>query len=123
MANKARWVWLPALVLAAAGGSPGRSENPRISLKLENVTPAEAAAQLGRAAGLRVDFPGTFGAALPEPAERASYDWTNTSFARALRQLCEKYNLRPSRLPGGYALYPAFNAPAAPLKRSGIVEK
>src|SRR3954447_2206156 len=101
MAIQARWVWVSAGVLAAAAASPGRSENPHISLKLESVTPVEAVAQLSRAAGVRVEFPGgAFGGGFPEPGERANYDWTNTTFARALRQLCEKYNLRPARQPG-----------------------
>src|SRR5690349_5071605 len=113
MAKSARWTWLPVLVLAAAAG-PGRAENPRISLKVDNVTPAEAVAQLGRAAGVRVECPGSggLGGGFPDPMERASYDWTNTTFARALRQICEKYNLRPSRNPAGYVLYPSFNAAA-----------
>src|SRR5438046_155323 len=98
----ARLLILAGLVLWATT-APARAENPRISLKVVGATPAEAVAQLSGASGIRIDLASVpaFGGAGALVEERVSFDWTNTTFARALRQFCEKYNLRPSRRPGG----------------------
>jgi hypothetical protein len=133
---KAAYPWLSALAVAALAmivlAAPSRAENPRVSLKVENATAREAAAQLSRAAGIQVDvyppaIPAEANPPVPAPLEqKASFDWTGTTFARALRQLCEKYGLRPNPRPaGGYTLYPAAGAavPAPAQKPVGLFEK
>src|SRR5437870_4442617 len=92
------WFLLPALATLAL---PAAAANPRISLKVENATCAEAAAALGKAAGIPVELyrpPQQEGAPAPKPNpvldEKASFDWTNIRFAQALRQLCERYHLQ-----------------------------
>jgi hypothetical protein len=105
---------------------PAQAQNPKVSLKVENATLAEAAAALGNAAGIAVEIPRDAGVpgAAAEPPPRATFDWTNVSFAQALRQLCSKYHLRPSRGSGAYALAPDLAPPpAVPPKRVGLVEK
>lgn len=124
MVTHARWLWIPVLTLAAIA-LPARAENPKISLKLVNVRPSEAVAQLSQATGIKVDLFSSNPAAIPGGEEKLNFDWTDFTFARALRQFCEKLNLRPNRSAGGYVLYPGFNAaaPAAAKKRVGLVEK
>lgn len=105
-----------ALLAAALAPFPARAENPRLSLKLENVGAAEAAAQLGKAAGVPVELSGG------GSPDRASFEWSDVTLGRALRQLCEKYGLRPARRMNGYLLYPSPPPGPAP-KRVGLVEK
>jgi hypothetical protein len=107
---------LLTLALLLLRGGPVEAENPRVSLKVAGATAVEAAAQLSQAAGVPLQVYGN------GPEERAGFDWTNVSFGRALRQLCEKFNLQPTRQAGGYALQPA-PAPGPPPKRVGLVEK
>src|SRR5262245_20912034 len=109
MATRPRCPRLPFLALAAlplwAVVEPARAENPKVSLKVVDVTPAEAIARLSSASGIRVDLPASQpfgGAGLSAADQKVSFDWTDMTFARALRQFCEKYNLRPNRRPGGY---------------------
>jgi hypothetical protein len=120
--------WVVALAVATGGAA--LAENPRIALKVEDVTLPQAAAALSQAAGIRVEFYTAELAAAERPAlpaalaAKSSFDWSDGSFARALRQLCEKYNLRPSQRPGGgYTLYPAGAAGAAPPAPVGLFEK
>lgn len=117
-----------ALALAAACCLPVRAENPRISLRLQDVTGTEAMAALSKAAGISIELPDPFygvGEQLQERLQaRAAFDWTNVRFAAALRELCARYNVRPSRRPSGsYTLYPAAAAPGLPAKRVGLTEK
>src|SRR5262245_47947934 len=107
-----RRLWWIAALAAASGGGWALAENPRISLKVENANLMEAAAALSQAAGTRVEYytpelAAGGRAVLPWALEeKASFDWTDATLARALRQLCEKYSLRPNQRPGGgYTLY------------------
>lgn len=106
---------------------PVRAANPKISLKVQDATAAEAAAALGKAAGIPVELYAPRGipaAAAPAPAGKASFDWSAATFGRALRQLCRQFDLMPSRRDAGYVLYPSGNAPApANAKPVGLVEK
>src|SRR5262245_62152683 len=87
------------VVLALAGPRrPARPENPKPSLKLENVTAVEAVAALSKAAGIPVEIlplPAGGPEALPaELHKNVSFDWSSATFAAALRQLCERYSLQ-----------------------------
>jgi hypothetical protein len=124
-------IWLAVLALGLLV-SRAQAENPRVSLKVDNATAQEAAAQLGRAAGLPLEIsaPAPVGPRGAQPRlnldEKASFDWTGASFGRALRELCEKYDLYPSRRPGGgYLLSRQFVMAAAPVpaKPVGLFEK
>lgn len=126
MAKTARRTCIPTLILAGFSvcAAPARAENPRISLKVVNATPAEAVAQLSSASGIRVELtPGPVGGLGAGAEPRCTFDWAETTFARALRQFCDKYSLRPGRRLGGYTLYSSFNAPAPPPRRASVVEK
>jgi hypothetical protein len=104
--------WLALLVLVALA-APARAENPRVSLKVENATCAEAAAALARAANVSLQI-------VPPASgmqERASFDWTNTTFARALRQLCERFELSPVRRGGSYLLSGPGIRPGLPAQK------
>jgi hypothetical protein len=126
---RAAAIGFAALVLLGGWARPARGDNPRVSLKVENATLEDAASALAQAAGVTLEvnlpkFPP--GAALPPGApstEKVTFDWTNSSLARAMRQLCEKFNLRPARRPGGYQLHPTFQPPGVEPKRVGLVEK
>jgi hypothetical protein len=118
-------------VLVAVAAAPARGVNPKVSLKVENATFAEAAAALSRASGVAVWLmPQPPRPGQPPPAqppgldEKASFDWTNTTFARALRQLCERYHLRPWYLGAqGYGLGQRFGDPPRLPVLAGPVEK
>src|SRR5947207_3430541 len=117
MRRSIRWL-SSAMLLLAAIHAPGMAANPKVSLKVENATAAEAVAALSRAAGIPLEFslPRTLpGAPVPPFVaavnERTSFDWSGVSFARALRQLCGKYGLALNRRTGGYSLYPSGAAP------------
>src|SRR5205807_5394971 len=70
--------------------APCRAENPTISLKVENATCAQAAAQLSKAAGIPVQLyngnvaPNDRVPANPALDAKASFDWSHVSFAQAL---------------------------------------
>lgn len=128
MAETARRTCIQILALAGLAFwavAPARAENPRVSLKIDNATAAEAVAQLSSASGIRIELtPGpVVGGLGPALEQKTSFDWTNTTFARALRQVCEKYNLRAGRRLGGYTLYSGFNAPAPAPRLTSVVEK
>src|SRR5438874_2296388 len=125
---------LPLLIVVATLltlAAPCRADNPPVSLKVENATCAEATAQLSKAAGVSVQLyttnlpPGAQVQPNPDLEKKASFDWSHATFAQALRQLCEHYNLRPGRqMGGGYLLWPAGNAPPlAAEKPVGLFEK
>src|SRR5690242_5413998 len=110
-----------ALILAVIQ-TPARAANPKVSLKVENATAAEAANALSQASGIAVELASSPGGALvPAPDQKASFDWTGVPFARALRQLCEQYVLLPNRRGAGYTLY-AGAAAAAPVKPVGLID-
>lgn len=80
MHRAAAWP-LALLVLCAARVCPARAEYPRISLKLENATSVEAAEALSKASGIALGVEP--GAGAPPTVERASFDWTDVTAARA----------------------------------------
>jgi len=119
------------LALAALSASGAGADNPRITLHLERATASEIAAALSRQAGMPVSL---FGEAEapgdhPPPVEgldqKTSVDWRNLPLADALRDLCKKYPLQPTRgQGGGYMLQPLFEAPLPPVaRRVGWVEQ
>ncbi len=120
-------------LLFAAIAAPALAANPILKVHLEEANALEAAKALAKAADVEVDLyteqipPGAQRPKVPQLEERYSFSWNNISFARALRQLCQKYNLMPGRKQGGgYVLYPANNAappPNQPKKRVGLFEK
>jgi hypothetical protein len=124
------WFVFAVLLLAIGLAPPACAQNPRLDLKLEGVTAAEAVAQLGRAIGAEVELrrqplPST-GQPPPAPEldEKASFDWRGVSLARALRQLCGRYNLRSYRAPeGGFWLSPLGPATVPALQAPPAVEK
>jgi hypothetical protein len=123
------WILLLAVVVLSR---PAAADNPRVSLKVENATCAEAAAALGKAAGIPVEIyrpPQREGAPAPKPIpalkEKASFDWSNVRFAQALRQLCGRYELVARGYRGVYQLYPGgAGLPASmPEKPVGLVTR
>lgn len=119
------------VVMVLTLSAPVRADNPRVALKLESATFAEAAAALSKASGLTLELHRRVqgGAPAPPPAileERSSFNWADVRFAQALRELCERYELNPSRQADGYVLFwrgPAPGLPAPPAKPVGLVEK
>ncbi len=123
-----RRVWPAAWLAVLVGGSivaspvPSMADNPKVNLKVTNATPEEAVAQLSKAAGVKLNLSG--GRPGGNGMEKVSFDWTNVSFGKALRQLCDQLNFRPYRQASGYMLQPSFQAPPGnPLKKVGLVEK
>jgi len=121
---------LLSLVALAAAVRAG-ADNPRITLRLERATVAEIAAALSKAAGVPVSLygevqdPGEQPPAIEGLERKTSVDWKALPLADALRDLCKKYPLQPTRSQGGgYALQPLFEAPPAPVaRRVGLVEQ
>ncbi len=117
--------------LGLALAIPTRADNPKLAIKVEKATAAEAAAALSKAAGVRVrlffqpEAPNAKPAEEPpEYRERSDFDWTGVTFARALRQLCEKYGLRPWRQPGGdYLLHQSGRGGGPAPKLVGLYER
>src|SRR5205085_6394518 len=114
--------WLSILVLALA--LPARAQNPRLSLRLEKVTAAEAADRLAAAAGVRVDLPAARqpGGGTAGLQERTDFDWRDATLARALRELCERCSLASYRSVTGYTLLPT-SRPVSPPRPLPAVEK
>lgn len=120
------------LALVACTAGPGYTANPKVTLKLDNVTLEETLAAVSKATGIslqtQTQAAGAIGvrpAGAGEVARRASFQWQETSFARVLRDLCKEFNQRPMRRFGGYTLYPSFEPPP-PLqqgRRVGEFEK
>lgn len=103
------------LVLLASVGllAPTRATSPRVTLRLDHATCEEAALSLSRATGLpievvpwsRSDIPGAVDPPLAGLSEPAQFVWNDVSLAQAMRELGERYSLRPSpRFGGGYRL-------------------
>ena len=84
------------------------------------MTAQEAAARLGQDSGIPIslDVP-RFPAGAQVPAlyqrlnDRHSFDWKQTTFAVALRQLCQRYSLQPVRRWGAYSLHAVSGASRA----------
>lgn len=117
-----------ALAMGLLLAAPAWAENPRISLRLEKVTAAEAIARLAEVTRVKVGLyapPGQAQPGLPILQERADFDWNRATLGRAMRDLAKRYELRPNREPGGgYMLFPAFGLPAPPPgKAVGVVEQ
>lgn len=117
-----------AFALAVIAAPPAGAENPRITLKLENVTAREAMDRLGAAAGLTVELFRAEPADGPQPPlpgldQKSSFDWAGVPFAQALRQLCRRYHLEPARTLQGYTLVPEDAPPALPAKKVGLTRK
>ena len=106
-----RWLCCAFLVLCAVP-PVAAANNPRINLTLKRATPAEACQALSRATGIKFEYVPP--AASDKPAadldggttERADFNWSNLSAARALRQLTNQFNLSisPDRDGMGYTL-------------------
>lgn len=117
---------LGSLLLLATTLRPAAAANPKLMLKLQDVSAAEAVKQLSQAAGVSVTLhePAGQQAANPARDQKLSFDWNGVTFANALRQVCDKFLLQPNRGPVGYVLYPSFQAPLGPpAKKVGLVEK
>jgi hypothetical protein len=113
------------MVVLGLADQAGQAANPLVELRLRNVTAAEAAVALSRAAGVPVrvvggglkpppDAPRDIvkaddGPQAPSPP-RFSFQWSRVPFSQALRELCQRAGLRPgasSDRTEGYALGPA----------------
>jgi hypothetical protein len=118
---------LPLVALAVlAAMSPVGAANPRVTLTVTNATAEEALRRLSEAAGISARLYQQDGGRVPAAPliqERFTFAWSDVTFARAVREVCERYNLRPSRTAGGYVLYPGFQAPPPAPKRVGLFEK
>ena len=114
---------------AGAVNPPLFAQNPRVSVSVADATCAEAAAALSRASGISVQLPGE-GSRAAEPGSvavepRASFEWSRSTFAGALRELCERYHVTAVRNGAeGYLLYPAAERSAASMEKPvGLVEQ
>src|SRR5438105_6076430 len=107
MAPIARMAFLLALLSLAAGaacGAPGAG----ISLRLVDVTLADAAAAISRASGTAVEASPAAGGPRAAGAElHAGFAWENASLDRILRDVCARFQCGCSRGSAGYTLYPA----------------
>lgn len=105
--TRVRIGWLMVLLLGVL--APGWGQSPKVSLRLEEVTCREAAAALSLATGIPIeirawilsDIPRAVEPPLIDLNERASFDWRETTYARALRELADRYRLRPEPGYGG----------------------
>ncbi len=111
-------IQLVVVGLLAASVTTATAHNPRIDLKLENVTLRETVERLSSASGVPVTLPGDSEADPAAPGAqaepKASFDWRGASFATALRELCARFQLTPNRNPAGYFLFPSGAPPAPP---------
>ncbi|HTE18499.1 MAG TPA: hypothetical protein VK689_08970, partial [Armatimonadota bacterium] len=94
------------VVLGLATGAAFGASGPRITLRLEDATVADAAVAITRVSGVPIDA----GKALPrmEPPTappRASFAWENASLDRVLRELCARFRCGCVGGPEGYALF------------------
>lgn len=113
--------WTVVGLLLWLGCAGARAENPRIHLKLENVTAAEAAEALGSAANASITL-----TLSPNPdkrlLEKRSFNWSDITLADALRQIVEQYPLRANRFGNRYLLT-FFPVPGPALAYQNLVEK
>jgi hypothetical protein len=108
----------PVLVVVSvlAAGKAG-AENPRLTLKLQDVAAQQAVEALSNSGGLpvRLELPPPRGAAAEKLAQRLaqrkSFDWNGVRYADALRQLCDAYQLKPQRLGGSFRLVNGWTRP------------
>lgn len=118
---------LAVLAVMVLSALPAPAQTRRVTLKLDQVTEDTAVRKLGEAAGYSLDVAVPLippAAVKPATPERASFEWKGVPFADALRQLCARYNLMPTRRPGGYTLSRADDAPPArPGRRVGLFER
>ncbi len=117
------WLIVSALLPLMGVGVDVSADNPRLTLKLENVSLADAVQRLSQDSGVSVTtWALPDGPQPPELLEKVNFDWRGVPFSRAFRQLCEKFHLQPMRQPGGYQLYPG--APPVPkaLKAVGFFQ-
>src|SRR5690242_18032803 len=127
MCDRFHWLWMGLLLLAG----PAAAQNPKVTLKVRDATCSEATAALAKAAGVplllysEAPIARRAGAAEPAPdptlAEKSSFEWTGVPFGRALRQLCERYRLRPFPISQGFGLVSDPGQPAR--ERRGLLEK
>jgi len=113
------------LSLLTAAVAPVGAANPRITLSVAEATAQETLLRLSEAADVVVRLyeqpvrPG----APARPEARASFTWKDVPFSKAVREVCERYQLRPSRTAGGYVLFPGPQAPLPEPKRVGLFER
>lgn len=121
--------WSPILVLVCLlVPSEVRAQNPRLTLKLTGVTCAEALDALSKATGIPVSVGTTRSRIVPAVGDgslnqKANFSWEGITFANALRAVCDRYNLRPSRQGDSYTLVPATAPPVVKQEnRVGLCE-
>ncbi|HTE20882.1 MAG TPA: hypothetical protein VK689_21160 [Armatimonadota bacterium] len=129
------WLVVSLLTLSIVS-PPAAAANPQVTVKVENATASEAVAALSRASGIALDLqlPDRAAAANdPQVAKvletldaRASFAWSNMSFARALRQIATRFQLHVMPNDPGYMLMPnpwiGVDAPRVPQKPVGLAE-
>lgn len=117
MTRHALWPLLGA-VLPLAWMGPAYADNPKISLKIQDMPASEVVKKLSEATGQPIEL-----SANTLAMEKMTFDWSSATLGRALRDLCTKLNLQPNKKPGGgYMLY-VTGAPPAPAKPVGLAEK
>ncbi|MFN3653386.1 MAG: hypothetical protein ACK47B_27725 [Armatimonadota bacterium] len=104
-------ILLAALLLAALAGTPKpvRGADPKLTVRAEQVTLAEAAALLERESGVPVEVALLRAPGIPapevDPDQRMTFDWSRATLGRALEDLADRYGLHlSSRMGGGYRL-------------------
>lgn len=117
------------MLLCALAASPAWAENPKLDLRLEQVNFTEALAALTKATGISMrvyqprlppNFPARPGDA--RQSEKASFNWEGATLAKAMRDLSERYQVRPMRRTGSYEFYPG-EVRKLPEKLTGLVEQ
>lgn len=123
-----RWA-LPVVVLGMCTAAPVGAQNPKLNLRVEQVTFAEALGALSKATGISLQvyqprLPPNFPVRPTEARqmEKASFNWEGVTLAKALRDLAERYGVRPMRRYGAYEFYPG-SVPKLPEKLTGLVEQ
>lgn len=103
------------LILIGVLSVRGAAENPGVTLSVEQVTLAEAAAAVSRATGIPVRL------AFEDPSDpgpRLAFSWIDRPFSQILRDLAQRYDAAVSRGGGGsYVLQPGGGGP--PLAQAG----
>lgn len=124
-----RWMVSCGTILAVLLTLSAEAANPRVTLRLENVTASEAITALSDAAEIDIwmQVPDGVPGQPPPPVRailegRSSFRWRNTRFADALRQVCGRYGLE--RIPTfglGLGLYHPDKKQNGPPVESPVV--
>lgn len=99
------WIGAATIALIVAVCPAARGQNPRITLRLDNVSPEQAVAALAKTSGIPVQLQIDPRQTDWLPQSRVSFNWRSVTFAEALRQIADRFRLEPTqRAPNNYLL-------------------